>query len=80
VEKVKAEEKDKLEASLDEQARQYNLQLLELEMAAQDKLDSQEDEFRKYLEEEKVKFVKAYREKLEHELATQSEIINERYV
>ncbi|EIN09966.1 hypothetical protein PUNSTDRAFT_52095 [Punctularia strigosozonata HHB-11173 SS5] len=78
VDKVKAEEKEKLEATLDEQARQYNLKLLELEMAAQDKLDMQEDEFKKYLEDEKAKFVKAYREKLEQELATQSEIINQR--
>ena len=47
-------------------------------MEAQDKLDSQEDDFRKYFEEEKAKFVAAYREKLNRELQTQSEIINER--
>ncbi|EMD33891.1 hypothetical protein CERSUDRAFT_117420 [Gelatoporia subvermispora B] len=75
---VKEEERQKLEAKLDEQTREYTLKLLELEMEAQDKLDSQEDDFRKFFEEEKSKFVQAYREKLNRELQTQSEIINER--
>ena len=35
--------------------------------------------FRKFFEEEKAKFVQAYRAKLNQELQTQSEIINERY-
>lgn len=78
IEAVKEEERHKLEASLDEQTRDFTIKLLELEMEAQDKLDSQEDDFRKYFEEEKAKFVAAYREKLNRELQTQSEIINER--
>ena len=65
---------------MDEQTREYTLKLLELEMEAQDKLDSQEDGFRKFFEQEKQKFVQAYRERLNQELHTQSEIINERYV
>ncbi|KAI0067289.1 hypothetical protein BV25DRAFT_1795107 [Artomyces pyxidatus] len=77
-EKVKEEEQRKLEQQLDEQTRQYTLQLLELELASQDKLDSQEADFRTFYEEERARFAKAYREKLETELRTQSEIINER--
>ena len=78
IDEVKEEERIKLEASLDEQTREYSLKLMEFEMAAQDKLDSQEEDFRKIFEEEKAKFVAAYREKLNKELETQSEIINER--
>lgn len=80
IEEVKEDERRKLEAQLDEQTREYTIKLLELEMEAQDKLDSQESDFRSYFEQEKVKFVEAYREKLNRELQTQSEIINERYV
>ena len=78
VQKIKEDEQAKLEQELDDQAREYTVKLLELEMAAQDKLDSQEDEFRKLFDEEKARLVKAYREKLSQELQTQSEIINER--
>ncbi|TCD63207.1 Formation of crista junctions protein 1 [Steccherinum ochraceum] len=78
IDEVKEEERAKLEATLDEQTREYSLKLMEFEMAAQDKLDSQEDDFRKLFEEEKGKFIAAYREKLNKELETQSEIINER--
>ncbi|KZT67461.1 hypothetical protein DAEQUDRAFT_713485 [Daedalea quercina L-15889] len=78
IDQVKEEERTKLEARLDEQTREYTLKLLELEMEAQDKLDSQEQDFRKFFDEERMKFVQAYREKLNRELQTQSEIINER--
>ncbi len=78
IEEAKEEERHKLEASIDEQTCAFTIKLLELEMEAQDKLDNQEDDFRKYFEEEKAKFVAAYREKLNRELQTQSEIINER--
>jgi mitofilin len=78
MEKVKEEERIKLEQKLDDQAREYTLQLLDLEMSAQDKLDHQEEDFRKLFDQERVKFIKAYREKLNHELQTQSELINER--
>lgn len=78
IEQVKEEERTKLEAQLDEKSREYNMKLIELEMEAQDKLDSQSESFQKYFEDERVKFVQAYREKLNKELQTQSEIINER--
>lgn len=78
-EKIKQNEQAKLEEQLDDQAREYTVKLLELEMAAQDKLDNQEDEFRKLFDEERGNLIKAYREKLSQELQTQSEIINERY-
>ena len=79
-ERHREEEKIKLEQSLDEQTREYTLKLLELELQAQDKLEGQESDFRAFFEEEKARFAKAYREKLEQELRTQSDIINERSV
>ena len=79
IEKIKQDERAMLEQHLDDQAREYTVKLLELEMASQDKLDNQEDEFRKVFDEERAKLIKAYREKLSQELQTQSEIINERY-
>ena len=78
--RLREEERSKLEQSLDEQTRQYTLKLLELELQAQDKLESQETDFRSFYEEEKGRFASAYREKLEQELRTQSDIINERFV
>ena len=78
--RLREEERSKLEQSLDEQTREYTLKLLELELQAQDKLESQETDFRSFYEEEKMRFASAYREKLEQELRTQSDIINERYV
>lgn len=80
IEKAKQEERSSLEAKLDEQTRAHTQRLLELEMEAQDKLDGQEEGFRKFFEEERVKFIQAYREKLNHELRTQTELINERYI
>jgi MICOS complex subunit MIC60 len=79
-ERLREEEKAKLEQSLDEQTREYTLKLLELELQAQDKLENQESDFRVFFEEEKARFAKAYREKVEQELRTQSDIINERSV
>jgi MICOS complex subunit MIC60 len=78
IEKVKEEEKAVLEAKLDEQTREYTVKMMELEMEAQDRLDSQQEDFRKVFDEEKVKISHAYREKLENELKTQTELINER--
>jgi mitofilin len=78
-ERLREEEKTKLEQSLDEQTREYTLKLLELELQAQDKLESQETDFRAFFEDEKGRFAKAYRDKLEQELRVQSDIINERF-
>lgn len=78
IDAVRDEERVGLEAKMDEQTREYTLKLLELEMAAQDSLDSQEDDFRKFFEQERTKLVENYREKLDHELKAQTELINER--
>jgi mitofilin len=79
IEKIKQDERAILEQQLDDQAREYTVKILELEMASQDKFDSQEDEFKKLFDEERARLIEAYREKLSQELQTQSEIINERY-
>jgi mitofilin len=78
IEKIKEDEKLQLEMKLDEQAREYTTKLLELELEAQDKLDSQQDGFRTFYDEERGRFAQVYREKLEQELRTQTELINER--
>ncbi|KAF9000659.1 mitochondrial inner membrane protein Mitofilin [Cyathus striatus] len=78
IEKAKEDERVALEAKLDEQTREYTLKLIELEMEAQDKLDSQGEGFKKFFESERGKIIQAYREKLDHELRTQTELINER--
>lgn len=75
---VKEQERNTLAAKLDEQTREYTLKLLELEMEAQDKLDEQEEGFRKAFEQEKGRIMQAYREKLDHELKSQTELINNR--
>lgn len=80
IEKIKEDEKLKLEQKLDEQAREYTTKLLELELESQDKLDLQQDEFVKFHDQERAMITQIYREKLEQELRTQTEIINERYV
>jgi mitofilin len=79
-ENVREGERVALEAKLDEQTREYSLKLLELEMEAQDKLESQQEDFKKVFDEERAKIIQAYRQKLENELRTQTELINERYV
>ena len=76
--KVKEEEERKLERQMDEQSREYTLKLLELELEAQDKLANQEAGFLEYLDGEKTKLASFYREKMQQELETQKEIINER--
>lgn len=78
IEKAREDERFELESKLDEQTREYTQKLLELEMEAQDKLDNQEDDFRKFFHQEKEALVQAYRAKLNHELQTQTELINER--
>jgi len=77
---VKEQERTALEAKMDEQSREYTIKLMELEMEGQDKLDHQEQEFRTFFDQERARFIQAYREKLDHELRVQTELINERYV
>ncbi|KAG7089401.1 hypothetical protein E1B28_011089 [Marasmius oreades] len=78
IEKAREEERTTLESKMDEQTREYTIKLLEAEMSSQDKLDSQEDEFRRMFDLQQAQLVQKYREKLENELQTQSELINER--
>ncbi|KAF9475098.1 hypothetical protein BDN70DRAFT_274196 [Pholiota conissans] len=78
IETVKEEERNALETKLDEQTKEYTLKLLELEMEAQDRLDSQEEGYKHLFEQERAKFIQAYREKLNRELQVQTELINER--
>jgi mitofilin len=80
IEVVKEQERTTLEAKIDEQSREYTLKLMELEMEGQDKVDQQEQEFRAFFEHERARFAQAYRDKLDHELQVQTELINERYV
>jgi mitofilin len=77
---IKREEKEKLETQLEEQAKEYSTQILQLEVDAQDKIDAQEEGFKVMLEDERQKILDLYRQKLAHELETQSEIINQRSV
>ena len=78
IDTIKGEEREQLEKTLEAQAKDYTTKLLELEMEAQDKLDSQEEGFKRFFDEERSRVIAAYREKLEHELQTQIELINER--
>ncbi|TRM61805.1 mitochondrial inner membrane protein Mitofilin [Schizophyllum amplum] len=78
ISQVKEEEQANLERRLDEQSREYSTRMLELEMQSQDKLDMQEDDFRKFYDEEKMRLAQTCREKLENELKVQTELINER--
>ncbi|KAG8714219.1 Formation of crista junctions protein 1 [Ceratobasidium sp. 423] len=77
-ESAKAEERKKLEKKLDEQAKEYEDKLLHLEMEGKDRLDKQEEDWKGVFEEERRKIIAAYRQKLEKELETQGEIINQR--
>ncbi|KAH7913532.1 mitochondrial inner membrane protein Mitofilin [Hygrophoropsis aurantiaca] len=78
MEKIKENEQLQLQQRLDEQTREYSLKLVELEMQAQDTLDNQQEDFRKFYDSEKARFQQIYREKLDQELKTQIELINER--
>jgi mitofilin len=80
IESVKKESKEKLETSLEEAARSYSVKLLEAELNARDKLDAQDEEWRHYFEQERLSLLQKYQEKLDNELATQNDLINERYV
>jgi len=79
-EKTREDERIALEAKLDDQSHEYSLKLLEFELETRDRLDNQQEDFRKAFEEERAKIIQAYREKLENELKTQTHLINERYV
>ncbi|CAE6457015.1 unnamed protein product [Rhizoctonia solani] len=78
LESAKAEERKKLEKKLEEQAKEYEDKLLGIEMEGKERLDKQEEDWKGVFEDEKRKIIAAYRQKLEKELETQGEIINQR--
>ncbi|KAG8701432.1 Formation of crista junctions protein 1, partial [Ceratobasidium sp. 394] len=78
LEVAKAEERAKLEKRIEEQTKAYEDKLLGMEMDSKDRLDKQEEEWKGLFDEERAKIIAAYRAKLNAELETQSEIINQR--
>ena len=78
LEKVKAEEHQALAERLEKQKQEYQVQLEGKERDLWDKLGQQEEDWRSAFDAERQQLVGAYRSKLEAELETQKEIINER--
>ncbi|BGP30608.1 MICOS complex subunit mic60 [Rhodotorula toruloides] len=78
LEAIKKQEEDKLEAQLKQQASKYSGMLLKAEKELVERLDTQEEDWKKAFDEERQRLVSAYKEKLDTELATQQEIINQR--
>jgi mitofilin len=80
IDAIKAEERSVLRAKLDDQIQEYNGKLRQLENQTQQKFDEQEKGWRDSFNQEQQKITEAYQKKLESELETQSEIINQRCV
>ncbi|GAA5957552.1 hypothetical protein JCM21900_001633 [Sporobolomyces salmonicolor] len=78
LEAIKQQEEAKLQQQLKEQANKYSGMLLNAEKELVERLDTQEEDWKKAFDMERQKLVAAYKDKLEHELATQQEIINQR--
>ena len=76
----KEEAKLELETKLDQQAREYSIQLLDADIKYQDQLDTQDEDWRKYFDQERLALLQRYQEKLDQELAAQEDIINQRCV
>jgi mitofilin len=80
IKKSREEAKLELETKLDQQAREYSMQLLDTDIKHQDQLDTQDEDWRKYFDQERLALLQRYQEKLDQELAAQEDIINQRYV
>ncbi|GAA93758.1 hypothetical protein E5Q_00404 [Mixia osmundae IAM 14324] len=78
LETIKAQEKAKLESQLESQARDYSNKLVSQERELIERLEAQEDDWRSAFESERKELVQAYRSKLDSELETQKDIINQR--
>ncbi|TIC03903.1 hypothetical protein E3Q17_00768 [Wallemia mellicola] len=78
LEALKEEEKKKLEGSLDAQAKEYSKMLVEHEKQIQSRVDSHEQNWREQFDNERKSIAESFKKKLSEELATQSEIINQR--
>lgn len=75
---IKASEHEKLQARLDEQQRTYTAQISSKEKELFDRLEAQESDWQAAFESERKNLVASYRAKLDKELATQKEIIDQR--
>jgi mitofilin len=80
IKKSKEAAKLELETKLDQQTREYSMQLLDADIKHQDQLDTQDEDWRKYFDQERLALLQRYQEKLDQELAAQEEIINQRCV
>ncbi|TIA89552.1 hypothetical protein E3P99_01989 [Wallemia hederae] len=78
LEALKEEEKKKLEKSLDSQAKEYSIRLAEHERQIQNRVTSHEQDWREQFDAERKSIAESFKRKLSDELATQSEIINQR--
>ncbi|GAA6031789.1 hypothetical protein JCM8097_001991 [Rhodosporidiobolus ruineniae] len=78
LEGIKKQEEDKLQAQLKQQASEYSSLLLKAEKELVERLDTQEEDWKKAFDQERQNLVSAYKAKLDKELATQQEIINQR--
>lgn len=78
LEAIKKTETEKLQASLKQQAGEYSGMLLKAEKELVERLDTQEEDWKKAFDEERKNLVGAYKAKLDKELETQQEIINQR--
>lgn len=78
VESIKKAEEEKLQAQLKEQASKYSGMLLKQEKELVERMDTQEEDWKKAFDSERQNLVSAYKDKLDHELATQQELINQR--
>jgi mitofilin len=79
IDQARTTERERLTKKVNDLNTSLNKRILELDMAARDKFDTQEENWKQAFDAERQKVVSAYKEKLEMELETQSAIINERY-
>lgn len=78
LEAIKQQEEEKLQAQLKQQASKYSGMLVKAEKDLVDRLDTQEEDWKKAFDDERARLVDAYKQKLEAELATQQELIDQR--
>ncbi|BGP46464.1 MICOS complex subunit mic60 [Rhodotorula kratochvilovae] len=78
IEGIKKQEEEKLQTQLKEQAAKYSGMLLSAEKELVERLDTQEEDWKRAFDDERQRLVAAYKDKLDTELATQQELINQR--
>ncbi|KAL8286452.1 hypothetical protein RQP46_004469 [Phenoliferia psychrophenolica] len=75
---IKKAETEKLQESLKKQAGEYSGLLIAAEKELVERLDTQEEDWKKAFDDERKTLVAAYKDKLDKELETQQDIINQR--